>query len=76
MALESTQPLTEMSTRNIPGGKGRPERKANNHIAICEPIFKNMWEHRRLKTIWASAVCYRDRFSFIWKTNLFGFTLT
>jgi hypothetical protein len=28
MALGSTQPLTEMSTRNFPGGKGRPARKA------------------------------------------------
>jgi hypothetical protein len=24
MALELTQPLTEVSTRNLPGGKGRP----------------------------------------------------
>jgi hypothetical protein len=24
MALGSTQPLTEMSTRNLPGGKGQP----------------------------------------------------
>jgi hypothetical protein len=38
VALGSTQPLTEMSTRNIPGGKGRPTRKADNLIAICEPI--------------------------------------
>jgi hypothetical protein len=38
MALESTQPLTEMSTRNITGGKGRPARKADNFTAICEPI--------------------------------------
>jgi hypothetical protein len=38
MALESTQPLTEMSTRNIPGGKGRPARKADKFTAICEPI--------------------------------------
>jgi hypothetical protein len=37
MALESTQPLTEMSTRNIPGGKGRPARNADNRTAICEP---------------------------------------
>jgi hypothetical protein len=28
MALGSTQPLTEMSTRNLPGGKGWPARKA------------------------------------------------
>jgi hypothetical protein len=40
MALESTQPLTEMSTRNLkkkkqPGGKGRPARRADNLAAIC-----------------------------------------
>jgi hypothetical protein len=29
MTLESTQPLTEMSTRNMSGGKGRPARKAD-----------------------------------------------
>jgi hypothetical protein len=38
MALESTQPLTEMSTRNIPGGKEGPARKADNLTVICEPI--------------------------------------
>jgi hypothetical protein len=39
MALGSTQPLTEISTRNLPKGKGRPARKADNLTAICEPIF-------------------------------------
>jgi hypothetical protein len=34
MTLGSTQPLTEMSTRNLPGGKGRPELKADNLTAI------------------------------------------
>jgi hypothetical protein len=38
MALGSTQPLTEMSTRNFPGGKGRPARVADNLTAFCEPI--------------------------------------
>jgi hypothetical protein len=38
MALESTQPLTEMSTRDLPGGEGRLARKADNLNAICEPI--------------------------------------
>jgi hypothetical protein len=38
MALGSTQPLTEMSTRNLPGGKGRAVREADNLTAICEPI--------------------------------------
>jgi hypothetical protein len=37
MALESTQPLTEMSTRNSPGGKKRPARRDDNLAAICEP---------------------------------------
>jgi hypothetical protein len=36
--MGSTQPLTEMSTRNLPGGKGRPARKTDNLTAICEPI--------------------------------------
>jgi hypothetical protein len=37
MALGSTQPLTEMKTRNLPGGKKRPARRADNLAAICEP---------------------------------------
>jgi hypothetical protein len=39
MALGSTQPLTEMSTRDLHGGEVRPARKADNLIAIREPIF-------------------------------------
>jgi hypothetical protein len=38
MALGSTQSLKEMSTRNLPGGKGRPARKADNLTAICKPV--------------------------------------
>jgi hypothetical protein len=41
VALGSTQPLTEMSTRNLPEGKGRPARKANNLTAICESIIES-----------------------------------
>jgi hypothetical protein len=33
MAQESTQPLTEMSTRNLPEGKGRPARKADKLVS-------------------------------------------
>jgi hypothetical protein len=36
MALGSTQPLAEMSTRNLPGGKNWPAHRANNLAAICE----------------------------------------
>jgi hypothetical protein len=38
MALELTEPLTEMSTRNLSGFKGRPVREADNLTVICEPI--------------------------------------
>jgi hypothetical protein len=40
MAPGSTQPLAEMSTRNLPGGRGkeRPARKADNLTAVCEQI--------------------------------------
>jgi hypothetical protein len=33
-ALWSTQPLTKMSTRSLPGGKGRRARKVDNLTAI------------------------------------------
>jgi hypothetical protein len=38
MILGSTQPPTEVSTKNLPRGERRPALKADNHTAICEPI--------------------------------------
>jgi hypothetical protein len=43
-----TEPLTEMSTRNIKiimflGNKVRRVRKADKHTAIYEPIVQTMW---------------------------------
>jgi hypothetical protein len=38
MALEPTEPLAETSIRNLPGGKGRPELKADNLTATCKSI--------------------------------------
>jgi hypothetical protein len=37
VAPGSTQPLTEMSTRNLPGGNKRPARRSDKLAAICEP---------------------------------------
>jgi hypothetical protein len=37
MALESTQPVTELSTTNFLGDKGQPARKADNFNAIYKP---------------------------------------
>jgi hypothetical protein len=38
MALGPTQPITEMSTRNLPGEQRAPAREADHLTAICEPI--------------------------------------
>jgi hypothetical protein len=62
-ALGSTQPLTEMITRNLPGCKGRPARKADL-IAICQPTVCKMWGLRCLTILWLSTGCYRDSFTF------------
>jgi hypothetical protein len=64
MALESTQPLTEMSSRNLPGSKERPALKADNLTAIWESIVYKMWEPRRLTTLQVSTACYRYSFTF------------
>jgi hypothetical protein len=45
MALGSTQPLTEMSSRNFPGGKGRSAPKPDNLTAVCGLIAKKGLEN-------------------------------
>jgi hypothetical protein len=67
----STQPLTEMSTRNLPGGKGQPARKADNLTAICETIVLKIWEPRHLIVLWASTDGYRDSFTFIFNSEVY-----
>jgi hypothetical protein len=64
MALGLTQPLTEMSTRNLPGDKEQPAHEADNLTAICELIVKEMWEPRHFTTLSASTAWYRDNSTF------------
>jgi hypothetical protein len=64
MALGSTELITEMIARNLPGSKGRQGLKADNLAAICEPIVYKVWEPRRFRTLWISTACYRDKFTF------------
>jgi hypothetical protein len=64
VTLWSTKLLTEMSIKNLPGGEGRPERKAEN-------LTRHMWADW-LENVGASAshnpmdsrACYRDSFAF------------
>jgi hypothetical protein len=49
--LGPTQPLTGMSSRNLPGGEGWPTAcKADNLTVICELIAWRMWESQCLTT--------------------------
>jgi hypothetical protein len=63
MALGSTQPLTELSTRNLPEGvKGGCCVRL---ITLPPSISRlSMWEPRRLTTVWAFTACYRDSVTF------------
>jgi hypothetical protein len=40
MALGSTQLLTEVSTRNLPGGKGRPVHKAATSLPSVNQLSR------------------------------------
>jgi hypothetical protein len=48
MALGFTQPLTEMSTRNITGGKAWSASNVDNLTAIREPTVQKMWDRLHL----------------------------
>jgi hypothetical protein len=58
MALGSTQPLTEMSTRILPGGKGWLAREAEN--------LTTMWDPRHFTAF------YMDSFTFFFFTFTIG----
>jgi hypothetical protein len=62
MPLESTQPLTEISTRILSEGKGHPAHEADSLTAIYEPIAQKMCEPRRLTILWVSTACCKDNF--------------
>jgi hypothetical protein len=62
MTVGSTQPLTEMSTRNHLRGEEPSASIADNFTAL--------WVPRRLTTLWAAAACYRDVVALLVHTQL------
>jgi hypothetical protein len=65
VALKSTQPITNLSARNLPDGNAWPARKGDYLAAICEPVFKKNVEPRSFTSLWASTACYRDNFTLV-----------
>jgi hypothetical protein len=59
VALGSIQLLTEMSTRNLSGDKGRRVIKAGNLTAVCEPTIYTTWGALCLTTLLASKAPYK-----------------
>jgi hypothetical protein len=51
MTLGFIQPVKEMSSRNLPGGKGQPAHDADNLTAIYETIVYKMWDPQHLTTL-------------------------
>jgi hypothetical protein len=63
MALGSIQPLTEMSTRNLPVGRKYPALRADNLTAICERMseYVGASTSRNPEGLYS---LYRDNFTF------------
>jgi hypothetical protein len=66
LAPGSTQPLIEMCTRNLPGGKKRPALRADNFAAVCE-LNVGASTSRSPKDLHG---LYRDSFTYIYYINI------
>jgi hypothetical protein len=63
----STQPLTEMNTRNLPGELNGGRRiTVITSLPSVNRLSKKYGILDVLTTLWASTACYRDSFTFYW----------
>jgi hypothetical protein len=64
MALESTQPLGKMSTRNIPGDKSNRCARLTSPPSRAE--CHEIWEPKPPETFWDTPGLLRDSFTFLY----------
>jgi hypothetical protein len=64
MTLGFTHLLIDIRARSSWGCKVLAARNADKLTAICEPTVEQMWEPRRITTLWACTSCYKDSFAF------------
>jgi hypothetical protein len=69
MALRSTQPLTKMSTKNLPMGKKRPARRADNLTPSTSRMSENVGASTSRNPKGLHGL-YRDNFNFIYIVNI------
>jgi hypothetical protein len=76
MALESTQPLTKMSTRNIPRGKNRPACRADNLAPSVNRLSRENVGASTSRNLKGLHGLYRDIFTFLGVKSGRGLGLT
>jgi hypothetical protein len=73
MALGSTQPLTKMSTRNLPGVKKWPAYRADSLAAICELMSENVGASTSRNPKGLHGL-YRDNFTLPHNNSIYNFS--
>jgi hypothetical protein len=65
MVLGSTQSITEKNTGSLPGEKGGQRVRLATSLPPVNQFLLQIWQSRRLKSLYASAASQKDSFTFL-----------